>query len=66
MSKTLDEDLFDYYRIEGYNSGLEDGKQLTFVDCVRALMASRNLDIDSAMDALNIPKDLRKEIRDSI
>ena len=67
MSKTLDEQLFDYYRREGMQIGVQQGYQQGVIESsvsyVRNLMATLDMDAESAMDLIGVSDDIREDIR---
>ncbi|MBE6528192.1 MAG: hypothetical protein E7Z64_03360 [Thermoplasmata archaeon] len=66
MSKTLDEEVFDYHFDRGFqegkDQGYQEGKVDLAVECVRSLMGEMNITADKAMDILRVPDDLREEV----
>ena len=66
MSKTLDEEVFDYHFDRGFqedkDQGYQEGKVDLAVECVRNLMGEMNITADKAMDVLRVPDDLREEV----
>ena len=74
MSKTLDEQLFDYYRREGMQIGVQQGVQQghqqgvieSSVSHVRKLVETLDVDAESAMDLIGVPDDIREEVRRSL
>ena len=67
MSKTLDEQLFDYYRREGMQIGVQQGHQQGVIESsvsyVRKLVETLDVDAESAMDLIGVSDDIREDVR---
>lgn len=55
------EELLDDRQKEGYNSGREEGRNDSWAEAVNNLMKTMDWPLEKAMNALDLPEDVREK-----